>query len=337
MTASRPVSKNTADSLLLRSRRDITRDASVRRFLRFLDAECRSSHHTCAAYRGDLGQFAAFAWPPPARPPFDWSKADRALARAFAVALQDAACEPVTTRRKLSALRGFYRFLQREDCVEHNPFADIRGSRVTRRLPPTICSADVAKLLSAPIASLRSNSGESPPAAGLSYAAWRDAAVLETLYSTGARLSEIAGMRWRDVDLRRGVLRVRGKGRKERLCVLGRPAVNAIEKSVEWAECLWPDGAGDDMPVFRNLRGGALSGRSIERIAKRWQIAAGLSAKISPHTLRHAFATHLLEAGADLRSVQELLGHSSLSTTQIYTHVTVERLKNVYREAHPRA
>jgi site-specific recombinase XerD len=167
----------------------------------------------------------------------------------------------------------------------------------------------------------------------------RDAAILELLYSTGMRINELATLPEDRLDLLSGVARVWGKGKKERLCPLGSPAIRALKKNLELRENVWllEGRRGARSPVFLNKSGGAISPRSIERMMKKYVLFCGLNAELTPHSLRHSFATHLLDAGADLRSVQELLGHASLSTTQIYTHVSVERLKEVYQLAHPRA
>jgi integrase/recombinase XerC len=160
------------------------------------------------------------------------------------------------------------------------------------------------------------------------------------LYSTGGRVGEVAGLQDGALDLLSGVARVRGKGKKERLCALGRPCQKALRAALDRRNALWPEIAArtqGEKPLFVNTRGGRLTPRSIERLLKKYLAAANLDHEISPHALRHSFATHMLDAGADLRSVQELLGHASLSTTQIYTHVTVERMKKVYNDAHPRA
>ena len=259
-------------------------------------------------------------------------------ARGFLVKFAKDGAAPATTRRKLSSLRTFYRFLEREEVIERNPFGGLRGPRLSKRLPQILTVTQVQALLEAPVKALAERNGgsvlEDPHAV---YAAVRDAAIFELLYSTGARISEAAGLTRRRVDLIAGVARVRGKGKKERLCALGRPAILALEKAFELAELLWPESAKDASPIFLNLHGGLLTPRSIERNMKIWLAAAGLPPEMTPHKLRHSFATHLLDAGADLRSVQELLGHASLTTTQIYTQVTVERLKEIYRHAHPRA
>ncbi len=316
----------------------IAADPGVQHFMRYLMSERQASEHTQTAYLQDLGQFAAVVWPQSA-PPFDWDQPDRYVARGFLVTFQKAGCAPATTRRKLSALRAFYRFLLREERVAHTPFAGLRGPRLRRALPAVLTREQVVALLTAPLAALAAHGQAAAvdPDPTACYAAWRDAAILELLYSTGARISEATGLTRERTDLASGVVRVRGKGRKERLCALGRPAVQTLTRCLELAAALWPDTVRGSSPLFLNLRGGPLTPRSVERQMKRWLAAAGLPPTLSPHKLRHSFATHLLDAGADLRSVQELLGHASLSTTQIYTHVTVERLKEAYRKAHPRA
>ncbi len=314
-------------------------DPHAAAFSRFLQHERDASEHTSAAYLQDLAQFAACAFGPATPPPFDWAAADRFKVRGFLVACQKGGAAPATTRRKLASVRSFYTFLIREGSVERNPCAGLRGPRQERRLPDILTVEQVAALLNAPLEELKQRqerSGEPPPPLE-AYAAWRDTAIFEVLYSTGARISEVAALTLELVDLESGVVRLLGKGRKERLGALGRPAREAAGQALAFAELIWPTAADSQVPLFRNLRGGTLTTRSIERQMKRWLAAAGLPARLTPHKLRHSFATHLLEAGADLRSVQELLGHASLSTTQIYTHVTVERLKTIYQQSHPRA
>jgi integrase/recombinase XerC len=312
-------------------------DPWVAQFVAHLESERNASPHTVAGYLQDLAQFVAHAFKD-SKPPYDWRRPDRFAARGFLVQSQKAGAAPSTTRRKLASLRSFYRFLEREELSGRNPFGGLRGPRMPKRLPRILTVVQVQALLAAPVTALaekeRAAGPADPPTA---YAALRDAAIFELLYSTGARVSEAAGLVRSRVDTIAGVARVRGKGKKERLCALGRPAVEAIEKAFAVAELLWPASARPSAPAFLNLRGGPLSARSIERGMKHWLAVAGLPSEITPHKLRHSFATHLLDAGADLRSVQELLGHASLTTTQIYTQVTVERLKEIYRQAHPRA
>jgi integrase/recombinase XerC len=323
----------------LPNRSDAADDAEVVRFVTFLRAERNASDHTVAGYVQDIGQFAAFVWPDAGvKPPFVWGMPTRDLARDFLVAFHRAGWAPSTTRRKLSSLRAFYRFMEREEIVSGNPFVGLRGPRLGRRLPSVLGVKEVEALLAAPLAALeatRARHGTVTPVA--EYAALRDAAVFETLYSTGCRISEIAALRWGDIRFDQGTTIVEGKGRKQRLCVLGGPACRALQALREQAGLLWSGADADNAPLFLNAKGGALTPRSIERQMKKWLTAAGLPPDITPHQLRHSFATHLLDAGADLRSVQEMLGHASLSTTQIYTHVSIERLKDEYGKAHPRA
>jgi integrase/recombinase XerC len=318
---------------------ELLADPWVTQFVQHLTAERNASAHTVAGYLQDLAQFVAMAWPPPqVRPPYPWRAPDRAVARAFLVQFAKAGAAPATTRRKLSSLRAFYKFLEREELLAINPFGGLRGPRLVRRLPQILTVTQVQTLLEAPVRVLAEGEragGRAEPVAV--YAAVRDAAFLEVLYSTGARVSEVAGLTRRQVDLLGAAVRVRGKGKKERLCALGRPSILALEKALELSELLWPESQRDASAIFLNLQGGALTVRSMERNMKKWLVAAGLPAALTPHKLRHSFATHLLDAGADLRSVQELLGHASLTTTQIYTQVSVERLKEIYRHAHPRA
>jgi len=319
---------------------DVSGDPAVQRFARYLRAERNASEHTVAGYAQDIGQFAAFVWPGEgARPPCAWDAAGRERARAFLVAFHRAGWSPATTRRKLASLRAFYRFLERESCVDANPFAGLRGPRLSRRLPVVLGIREVEALLAAPLAALKDarerKGGAVPPA--VEYAAWRDAAVFEVLYSTGCRVSEIAALTWGEINFEQGTTIVEGKGRKQRLCVLGEPACAALREVRARAELLWPGTGKSSARVFLNARGGPLTTRSMERQMKVWLRAAGLPPELTPHKLRHSFATHLLDAGADLRSVQEMLGHASLSTTQIYTHVSIERLKEEYAKAHPRA
>lgn len=306
--------------------------AWVGHFVRYLETERDASRHTVSGYLQDLAQFAGLVWGQGAEP--DLGAVDAYAARRFLVHFQKAGCSARTTARKLSSMRSFYRFLERESYVEANPFSGLRPPKRGQRLPKVVSVKDVVALLEAPIRRL----GKGGKFDGVGeYAGLRDAAVLELLYSTGARVSEAAGLNVRDVDLIGGVVKVKGKGKKERLCALGGPAFKALRACLNQADVLWAGGKGGAEPLFRNLKGGRLTARSIERMLKKYLADAGLGPEVSPHALRHSFATHLLDAGADLRSVQELLGHSSLSTTQIYTHVSVERLKKVYGEAHPRA
>ncbi len=320
----------------------IQQDPTVMGFLRYLEAERDASDHTVDAYLRDMQQFAVFVWGD-AAPPYDWEDVDRFQARRFLMEFQRSGAAPATTARKVSSLRSFYRHLEREERVLLNPFSGLHGPKQSRKLPDVLSVSEVARLLAAPLQAWRDASKQkrmrSPEWAQFrSYAAYRDSAMLEVMYSTGARVSEVAGMTERDVDMLGGVVVVRGKGKKERLCPLGSPALRAVRAALGAAEGVLPAvAARSKAPLFRNRSGGFLTPRSMERIMKQALLVAGLPADYSPHALRHSFATHLLDAGADMRCVQELLGHASLSTTQIYTHVSIEHLKRVYEEAHPRA
>ena len=315
-------------------------DPEVAQFLRFLLGEKNASPHTVANYGMDLRQFAELTWGAEARPPHPWGECDRFAARRFLVHFQKEGASPATTRRKCSSLRSFFRYLEREERVRANPFRAVQLPKRERRLPEVLSVTEVGRLLDAPARAARGGAegGEAPERRRwIEYAAARDAAILELLYSTGMRLAECAGLRESQLDVLSGVARVLGKGRKERLCPLGNPALRALRAALEKRDGLGLPGRARDLPLFVGRTGGRLTPRSIERMMKKHLVAAGLNPAFSPHALRHSFATHLLDAGADLRSVQELLGHASLSTTQLYTHVSIERMKDVYEKAHPRA
>jgi integrase/recombinase XerC len=244
---------------------------------------------------------------------------------------------PGSIRLRFAALRTFYRHAVRDGRVKVNPVADLTLPKLPRRLPVFLNQDQIAALLDAPRQMW--DAGEKKKAqggkrgagtAGQNWQMLRDTAWLEIFYSAGLRLAELAGLKREDVDLRQGVVRVLGKGRKERLCPLGGPALRALEAYLD--ACPF-----DDRALFVSERGTPLHPRTIQLALKKYLAVAGLDAKLTPHKLRHTFATHLLDHGADLRSVQELLGHSQLTTTQIYTSVSVERLKKVYDNAHPRA
>lgn len=314
-------------------------DPGLGNFLQHLDVEKNASAHTLENYARDIHQFAAQQWPD-AQPPFPWPSVTRLHARAFLAGLQKTGLRPASSSRKLSSLRSFFKFLHREGEVTQNPFAGLPLPKKDRYLPEILSAEEIGRLLDTP-RRVRDADGQ---AAGTSdvfkdYAMARDTAVLEVLYSSGIRLSELTGLREDRVDLLGGVVRVLGKGKKERMCPLGGPAVRALHDALNAREdfLVWLGVTRRPPALFLNKHGTALSNRSIQRMMKTMLAAANLPPELSPHALRHSFATHLLDAGADLRSVQELLGHSSLSTTQIYTHVSIERMKEVYQKAHPRA
>jgi integrase/recombinase XerC len=226
--------------------------------------------------------------------------------------------------RALSAIRSLFRFACREGMLAANPAQGVRTPKMQKTLPRHLRPGEIENLLEAPDAS--------EPLGR------RDRAILELLYATGLRVSELVGLDWGAIDLANRVLRVMGKGSKERMVPFGRPAVAALREWLEvWEEVRGPGQEPESEPVFLNRFGGRLTDRSVRRILDRHVAAAAIAAGVHPHTLRHTFATHLLENGADLRAIQELLGHSSISTTQKYTHLEVETLLSVYRGAHPRA
>ena len=316
-------------------------DPAVARFVRHLRAERNASDHTVAAYLSDIRQFCAQFWGEGSRPPYPWKSPDRFAARRFLASFQKSGMAPATASRKMSSLRSFFRFMTREELVKANPFSGLQQPKPRRRLPRVLDAGEVLRLLDAP-ARLRAKSRGTGAGKGrdwfADYAAVRDTAILELFYSTGMRIAELCGLTDSRVDLLSGTALVRGKGKKERLCPIGRPAALAMQAAMSARDGLV---SGLGLPrtgaLFLNRQGGALTPRSVERSLKRYLAEAGLDPTITPHALRHSYATHMLDAGADLRSVQELLGHASLSTTQIYTHVSVERLKDEYAKAHPRA
>ncbi len=310
-------------------------------FVRYMQGERNVSPHTVSNYLMDMGQFAANTWGQESKPPYAWKEMDRYAARRFLASFQKTGRAPATTGRKVSSLRSFFKFLLREEYIDHNPFSGLLVPKRIKYLPKVLSIGEVNRLLQAPARAVGSGRGDEDKRtkAWHEYATARDLAILELLYSTGMRISELAGLTDDRVDFLAGVVRVSGKGKKERLCPFGRPAYRALRDAMGKRSLVrvGMEPRGKDAAVFINAWGGKLTPRSIERMMKKYLAVAGLNPELSPHSLRHSFATHLLDAGADLRSVQELLGHASLSTTQIYTHVSVERLKQVYEQAHPRA
>ena len=306
-------------------------DQLVQGFEAYLSAERNASVHTVEGYLADVFQFGrALRGDSSVDGYSNWLAATDSDARRFLASLTADGASPTTVRRKLAANRTFYRFLQREGVVKDNPFALLKGPRRAKTLPKTLSVSDLEAFLSRPTADFRDKLiGR--------YAALRDTAVFETLYSTGCRISEVLAITWKEIGWRDGTVIVTGKGRKDRLVILGARAVEALRKLRACVNSERPDRGGPDAQVFLSDRFDRLSARFVERRMKRYLAEANLPTDLSPHKLRHSFATHLLDAGADLRSVQEMLGHASLSTTQIYTHVSVEHLKNQYAKAHPRA
>ena len=305
-------------------------DASVGRFLAGLSAERNVSKNTLSAYLIDLSQLVAAKWGEEDLPPYKWRDYSELDARAFLSAFVKEGASPATVRRKIAAARTFFRFLLREDSVAENPFSSLRGLRKAKTLPKTLSASDIDRFLAQP----EKDYGEGT---STEFSYLRDAAVFETLYSTGCRVGEIASAKWGDADISAGTMIVTGKGSKDRLVILGSRAVAALSRYREKVASADPSLLASDRGIFLSDRLSPMTPRFVERRMKRYLAETGLPDDITPHKLRHSFATHLLDAGADLRSVQEMLGHASLSTTQIYTHVSIERLKDAYARAHPRA
>ena len=304
----------------------------IDRFLDHLAHERGLSPHTLRAYAGDLDRFLLFLageFLGKAAGRVRPSEVDAAAVRSFLAALHRDGAGRRTQGRALAAVRSLLRYACREGVIAANPAAAIPTPKTTRDLPRHLRPGEIETLLETPAA-------DEPLGR-------RDRALLELLYASGLRVGELVSLDWRDLDLAARVLRVVGKGGKERMVPFGRQAAAALRDWLqEWEQVRAEtapasDGDGDGEPVFLNYRGGRLSDRSVRRLLDRYVDTAALAAGVHPHTLRHTFATHLLEGGADLRAIQELLGHSSLATTQRYTHVDIERLLAVYRDAHPRA
>lgn len=297
--------------------------AAIGQFLRYLAVEKNASPLTIKSYREDLTALLEYLTEANGgRPPAPDQITTMDL-RGYVAAMHQARYSPSTIARRLASLRSFFRFGMRQGWVKENPAKPLRNPRKPRNLPHVLSTEDVRKLL------------EAPPATtpmGL-----RDRAILETLYSAGLRIGELVGLNDSDVDLAAEILRVRGKGRRERLAPLGSYAVRAIRRWLAVRKVHPRLAARPDRPLFVNRFGERLTTRSVARMLEKYLRQTGLDRRTTPHTLRHSFATHLLNAGADIRSVQELLGHKSLVTTQIYTHLTTSNLKAVYEKAHPRA
>ena len=300
---------------------------AIRAFLTFLEVERGASPETIRAYHADLRQFAGFvrsrrstAGDPP-RP----ASLNAEVVRLFLGWLDRQGEKKSSLVRKLAAIRSLYRFLLREGQVTRNPAAEVRTPKVPQHLPKVLTKEDANALMEFP--------------EGDTILSLRDRAILETLYSTGARVAELVGLDWGELNLTEGIARFRGKGRKERIVPVGQVAIGALQEYREaLSEAAFEQrhARGSAAPVFTNSRGGRLTARSVERIvAKHSRRLVG--GRVSPHTLRHSFATHLLDEGADLRAIQEMLGHASLATTQKYTHVSTDHLLEVYDRSHPRA
>ncbi|MGH2992851.1 MAG: site-specific tyrosine recombinase XerD [Solirubrobacterales bacterium] len=308
----------------MQARPDARFEALVLDFLAFLEFERGLARNTLQAYRTDLLQYGVFL----AERGVGATDASAADVSDFLSGLATGngngqpPCSAATIHRKTACLRSFYRHLRREELVDEDPTGKLSPPRRGRKLPHVLSYSEVKKLLSSP-------RGGEP-------AALRDRALLEIMYACGLRASEVVGLDVTDVDMQRGFVRAHGKGSKDRIVPLGRQASTAVKRYLQSGR---PElvGARLESRLFVNMRGGGLTRQGLYKIIQRHARASGLDGKMSPHTLRHTFATHLLSGGCDLRSVQEMLGHADVSTTQMYTHLSNDEIKQVYFRAHPRA
>ena len=292
-------------------------------FLAYLEFERGLSRNTLEAYRSDLQQFGEFL----SRRTVDPLAVAPGDLRAYVSELANgsghrAAAAPATLQRKIACLRSFYRHLRREQILESDPTSELRAPRSRATLPKVLSRDEVAHLLAQP-------RGSSPTAL-------RDRALLETMYACGLRASEAIALELGQLDLQSGIVRARGKGSKERIVPVGSKAIQALRAYLDKGRPRLV-GLREEPRVFLNARGGGLSRQGLYKIVQRHARTAGLARRMSPHTLRHTFATHLLAGGCDLRSLQEMLGHADIGTTQVYTHLSADRLRDVYFSAHPRA
>jgi integrase/recombinase XerC len=308
----------------------------IEKFVKHLRFERNASSHTIRNYQSDLDQFATYLQPPgvPAPP---LRQIDHLLIREYLGHLHDDKLEKSSIARKLASLRSFFRFAVREGMIERNPARLVSTPALPRRLPAVLSAEEINRFLDwiqTPDANPNGNEREES-----NWVRARDRAILELLYGSGLRVSELVSLDANDIDRQQQSVRVRGKGGKERMVPYGSKAREALEVYWPVRETLRRKNSSDAQrqPVFLNLQGGRLTARSVGRMVKAYARRAEISWNLHPHSLRHAFATHLLADGADLRAIQELLGHRSLSTTQRYTHVSIRQLMEVYDKSHPRA
>jgi integrase/recombinase XerC len=293
----------------------MTREVAA--FLRYLDRERNASPHTVRAYAADLAQFQAHVAEEMGRAP-SLGDVDHLVIRAFLASMHRRGVKKVSAARKLATLRTFFRYLCREGILERNPARALLSPRTERRIPAHLEESEVARLIEVP---------------GVTDSARRARAILEMLYATGIRCAELVGLDLGDVDLGARTVRVLGKGSKERIIPFGQPALDALSSYFPARLHAKPR----SQALFVNARGGRLTDRWVRQIVTHRVKQVAMTRRLSPHSLRHSFATHLLERGADLRSIQELLGHASLSTTQRYTHVNARHILDIYKKTHPRA
>jgi integrase/recombinase XerD len=301
-------------------------DRTIQEFLDYLTAERGSSDNTIAAYRNDLTQFQEYmGGKSDAQGDQDWSELTRDDLIDYMLWLKEREYASATVARKVAAMKSFCAFLLRIGVLEENPAEDLDSPKVKKQLPTTLTPEEVDLLLAQPL-----KAGSTPKAL-------RDSALLEVLYATGMRVSEIAGLTLDDIDLHAQTVRCMGKGSKERVMPLYNEATRAVEVYLEKGRPALLGHNKDERTLFLNPRGEQLTRQGLWLIIKGYAKQLGLEDRVTPHTLRHSFATHMLNGGAGLREVQKLLGHANISTTQVYTHITQGHLRQVYDEAHPRA
>ena len=292
-------------------------------YLRHLSLEKNSSELTVKSYREDLTQSINFLRGHTALANLSPKQVTTRHVRAFIAWLTEQNYSRATIARRIASLRSLYRYLQRQQKVDRDPTDGLKGPKLDQNLPHFLSQEDIDNLLNAP--------------QGETLMCLRDRAILETLYSAGLRVSELVALNQEYLDFNDGTAVVRGKGKKERIALLGPQALKAVEVYLQERKLQKSVKIKENPAIFLNKNGTRLTTRSVGRLLEKYIKLAGMDSRTTPHTLRHTFATHLLDAGADIRGVQELLGHSSLGTTQIYTHVTTTRLKESYQKAHPRA
>lgn len=302
----------------------------IEQFVRYLSMEKNASPHTCRCYQRDLEEFEKFLDDSgnelsPAGE-LNVEKVDRIVIRKY-LSFLHRRNKKSSIARKISALRSFFRYLMKEKWVDTNPAKSVSTPKVEKPLPTILTVDEAFRLMESPEGFFEKISEAKAKKKVL-----RDHAILELLYSSGLRVGELVGLNLSHLDLNLGIVRVMGKGRKERMVPIGEKALGALKVYLE--ERGDPK---DEEPLFVNLRGGRLTARSVGRFIKKYTRYSGIIQRVSPHSLRHSFATHLLDAGADIREIQEMLGHASLSTTQRYTHLSVGKLMEVYDKAHPRS
>jgi integrase/recombinase XerC len=302
----------------------------IDQFIHYLSTEKNASPHTCRCYLSDLEEFKGFlksagiSLSPSGE--MEIERIDRMGIRRY-LSFLHRRNRKSSIARKLSTLRSFFKYLVREQLIASNPAKSTSTPKVEKPLPTTLTVDEVFRLVESPKGPVKRS-----PSVSAKNNRLRDVAILELLYSSGLRVGELVGLNWNQSDLDLGIVKVMGKGRKERIVPVGTKAIEALKAYLKERDIL----KGEE-PLFINQRGGRLTTRSVGRLIKKYAKSSGIFRKISPHSLRHTFATHLLDAGADLREIQEMLGHSSLSTTQRYIHVSMGKLMEVYDRAHPRS